>query len=160
MAKDEKGAFGEKKMDKNASKMKFSRHRSGSVSIVDMVSAGITMKEELEHIAAGTATEDDLRGAYTTSAHQMTHEELARSFGTDLEKGLNQDTVDSLLLRHGPNALSEAVGTPWWIHWLLCVFGGFFNVLLWVGSLLSIGAYIADPKKEGTNLYIGIVLAA
>eukprot|EP00494_Astrolonche_serrata_P025976 UN26237 len=43
----------------------------------------------------------------------------------------------------------------------MSIFGGFFNALLWVGSVLCFIAYSVDPNtpKDITNLYLGIVLA-
>eukprot|EP01083_Nonionella_stella_P150092 477607_1 len=104
-------------------------------------------------------SEEDLEAAYETDAHRLSLKELCIKFGTDLDDGLSADQFEKNLEKYGINQLTPKETEPAWLKWIKSVFTGFFNILLWVGSLLSIGAYIADVSKDNTNLYIGIVLA-
>ena len=47
----------------------------------------------------------------------------------------------------GPNELTPPKEDPEWYKLLKCVFGGFFNQLLWAGGILCFIAYGVDPSK-------------
>uniref|UniRef100_A0A6A7G5Y4 Sodium/potassium-transporting ATPase subunit alpha n=2 Tax=Hirondellea gigas TaxID=1518452 RepID=A0A6A7G5Y4_9CRUS len=103
--------------------------------------------------------EDDLEAAYKTEAYKWSFQELCEEFDTDLEKGLMDEQVRKKREVFGENKLTPKPTKPWWYKWAKSVFTGFFNILLWVGSILSLAAYGVRPEEK-TNLYIGVVLAA
>jgi len=53
---------------------------------------------------------------------------------------------------HGENRLTPKASSPWYLKWFFSVFGGFFNILLWVGSVLSLIAFGIDEDKDLTNV--------
>jgi sodium/potassium-transporting ATPase subunit alpha len=74
--------------------------------------------------------------------------------------GLTEEAASHKLRTLGPNALTEKKGLPWYLKFLLCL-TGLFNYLLWAGSILCFIAYgIQEDKRDASNLYLGIVLAA
>jgi len=83
---------------------------------------------------------------------------VAEEFGTHLENGLTDAQVSAAREIYGPNELTPSYEHPWWLKLLLSIFGGFFNMLLWAGSVLCFIAYIVVPE-DPANLYLGIVLA-
>jgi len=98
------------------------------------------------------------KGAYDTKVHVTDSKSLASEFKTDMEKGLRSEQVDRLLKIHGYNELTPPKTLHWFLKLLLSIFGGFFNQLLWGGSLLCFIAYGVDSEQVG-NLYLGVVLA-
>ena len=118
-----------------------------------------------QEVASGKKTQkqadDELRKAYTTLAHTYDRAKLAKEYKTDLEKGLTREQAAQLLTEYGKNELTPPEKEPWWLTLLKSIFGGFFNVLLWVGSILCFIAYAVDPNdpKDSVNLYLGIVLS-
>lgn len=105
--------------------------------------------------------DDELAKAYMTTTHEMNKEELAKHFGVSLEQGLTDKQVQEKVDKYGLNELTPPYKEPWWLRLLKSIFGGFFNILLWVGSLLCFIAWGADPSdpKDPVNLYLGVVLA-
>lgn len=61
-------------------------------------------------------------------------------------KGHTGQEATELLAKNGPNALSPPQTTPEWIKLLKNMTNG-FGLLLWVGSLLSLTAYIVDLQS-------------
>lgn len=100
----------------------------------------------------------DLRRGYQTRGHQLTHDELAAGYSTSLTQGLTSSQYQKTLAEVGPNELVPPAATPKWMLWLQSVFTGFFNLLLWAGSILCFIAYGLDGS-DATNLYLGVVLA-
>eukprot|EP00485_Elphidium_margaritaceum_P001594 CAMPEP_0202689942 /NCGR_PEP_ID=MMETSP1385-20130828/5107_1 /ASSEMBLY_ACC=CAM_ASM_000861 /TAXON_ID=933848 /ORGANISM="Elphidium margaritaceum" /LENGTH=801 /DNA_ID=CAMNT_0049345161 /DNA_START=115 /DNA_END=2516 /DNA_ORIENTATION=+ len=103
----------------------------------------------------------ELKKAYHTLAQTYDKPTLEKEYETSLENGLTRSKAEELLREVGPNELTPPKHKPWYVRLLLSIFGGFFNVLLWVGSVLCFIAYGIDQSeiKDQTNLYLGIVLA-
>jgi len=103
----------------------------------------------------------ELKKAYTTLAHTYDRVKLAEEYQTSMEKGLTTDKAAEFLIKYGPNELTPPKHDPWWLRLLKSVFGGFFNILLWLGSILCFIAYGIDNSDvpDQTNLYLGVVLA-
>jgi len=104
---------------------------------------------------------DQSGGQYETSIHTMELEEIYEKHNVDPEKGLSSSQVTDLQAKHGPNCLTPPPSLPWYIKLALAIFGGFFNQLLWAGSILCFIAYAVDPneEKDMVNLYLGVVLS-
>merc|ERR1719204_906748 len=98
---------------------------------------------------------------YTTDIHLMDNETICNTYKTNLQKGLSSAQVEDLMRQYGPNELTPPPTLPWYIKLLLSIFGGFFNQLLWVGSILCFVAYGIAPadERDPTYMYLGIVLA-
>merc|ERR1719361_1204960 len=110
--------------------------------------------------------EDQDKSNYTTDIHLMDNDTICKTYNTKFSKeqdqyGLTRAQVDDLTAQFGPNEFTPPPTLPWYIKLLLSIFGGFFNQLLWVGSLLCFVAYgVARPEeRDVTYLYLGIVLA-
>jgi len=88
--------------------------------------------------------------------HRIGLEELFQKLEVNPEKGLSDAEAHERNLKYGDNALSGKAKTPWYIL-LLHEMTTFFAMLLWVGGILSILAYILD-REDPSNLYLGIVL--
>jgi len=103
----------------------------------------------------------ELKRAYHTLAQTYDKPTLEKEYGTSIEQGLTVARAQQLLQEIGPNELTPPKHVPWWLRLLKSIFGGFFNVLLWLGSILCFIAYGIDPSdvKDPTNLYLGVVLA-
>jgi len=97
-----------------------------------------------------------------TVGHALERHELGDHYKTDLEVGLTDEQAKERSIVDGVeklNRLTPPPQRPWWLKLLLSIFGGFFNVLLWFGSVLCFIAYAAANTPDETNLYLGIVLA-
>jgi len=116
-------------------------------------------------VAAGKISkaegDKELSKGWYTMAHTLKLADLEKEFNSDREKGLTAKEADRLLKELGPNELTPPKHDPWWLRLLKSIFGGFFNVLLWFGSVLCFIAYGIDDSdiKDPTNLYLGVVLA-
>eukprot|EP01084_Bolivina_argentea_P082631 149594_1 len=86
----------------------------------------------------------ELKKAYHTVAHTFDKETLEKEYKTSLENGLTQKQAEGLLITVGPNELTPPKHDPWWLRLLKSIFGGFFNILLWLGSVLCFAAYGMD----------------
>ncbi|MES1907262.1 MAG: hypothetical protein MHM6MM_000419 [Cercozoa sp. M6MM] len=130
-----------------------------------IVAASLEMKNQMEldqrkpEKSKSADAEESKTRAYDTNAHRMTLDELAEEYQCNLTDGLDEKKVEEVRAIWGENRLTPKAGKNAFIKWAEQVFGGFFNVLLWVGSVISIVAYIIDENKDKSNLYIGIVLA-
>uniref|UniRef100_A0AC34F6A5 Sodium/potassium-transporting ATPase subunit alpha n=1 Tax=Panagrolaimus sp. ES5 TaxID=591445 RepID=A0AC34F6A5_9BILA len=104
---------------------------------------------------------DELKKEVKMDEHKISIEELMKRYETDINKGLTTCQAEIKLNRDGPNMLTPPKTTPKWIKFCKNLFGG-FSMLLWIGAVLCIIAYIVDvtqmhdPSKD--NLYLGIVL--
>jgi len=105
--------------------------------------------------------EKEDKSNYDTDIHIKDTAQILSEFETSLENGLSTDQVNKLRTQYGYNELTPPPSLPWYIKLLLSIFGGFFNQLLWVGSILCFVAYIvaAPEEKDISYLYLGIVLA-
>eukprot|EP01083_Nonionella_stella_P071164 191000_1 len=76
-------------------------------------------------------------------------------------EGLTSEKYALKLEQWGPNQLTPAKKESACLKLLKCVFGGFFNILMWVGSVLSFIAYAVEPDPAEQNQYLslGVVLA-
>jgi len=104
--------------------------------------------------------ESELKKAYTTMAHTYDKNRLEKEYSTSMEEGLSVSQAEENLAKYGLNELTPPKHDPWWLRLLKSIFGGFFNILLWFGSVLCFIAYGIDTNevKDPTNLYLGVVL--
>lgn len=101
-------------------------------------------------------TKDELKQEIDMDEHVVSLEELLDRLHTSVENGLSATQAEENLLRDGPNALTPAKVTPWWVKFGLQLFGGFAG-LLWVGAILCFVGYGLDQSTQ-ENLYLGVVL--
>jgi len=105
----------------------------------------------------------ELQKAYSTLAQTYDRNALQKEYETSLKDGLTTEKATKLLQQYGPNELTPPKHDPWWVRLLKSIFGGIFNVLLWVGAILCFIAYIMETYNteipDETNLYLGIVLS-
>lgn len=88
--------------------------------------------------------------------HKIPLDELCRRHNTNIEmvrtlvafssyfavsKGMTPHMAAEVLKRDGPNAITPPKVTPEWLRFAQNMFG-WFNVLLWMGSILCLAAYI------------------
>jgi len=100
----------------------------------------------------------ELKREVDMDQHIITVEELCERLGTDPVRGHSSARAAELREQNGPNALTPAKKTPWFVILAGHMFGG-FSALLWVGAILSfIGYAINSDAPE--NLYLGIVLVS
>jgi len=142
-----------------------------SSSNVVMAAAELTFKQQQaadrieREVKSGKKTkaeaQAELRKAYSTVAHTLDKVQLAKEFDTDLDSGLTDSKVAKKREEFGLNQLTPPYHDPWWWKLIKSVFGGFFNQLLWAGSILCFIAFGVDPSEipDPANLYLGIVLA-
>merc|ERR1719320_2013036 len=99
---------------------------------------------------------------YTRRTKQMTTKSLWRIFykryHTSGTNGLTQHAYAEAMEKWGPNTLTPRAKTPTWIKIAKAIFGGFFNILLWTGAVLSLIGYAIKPS-DTSNLAIGVTLA-
>ena len=91
---------------------------------------------------------------------QQLEKEYAAMYGGPaniIQDGLSSAQAAAGQAKHGPNALTPPKQTPEWIKCLETQ-KGFFNLLLWAGSILCFISYAIDNSAPD-NLYLGIVLA-
>uniref|UniRef100_A0A6G1SCH9 Na(+)/K(+)-exchanging ATPase n=1 Tax=Aceria tosichella TaxID=561515 RepID=A0A6G1SCH9_9ACAR len=104
---------------------------------------------------------EEFKKEVTFNYHKIPLAQLLDQFQTDPVNGLTQEQAHEILLRDGPNQLSEVQGHSKWVKFCKNIFGGFAS-LLWVGALLCFSAYsIRVSTSESVspdNLYLGIVL--
>eukprot|EP00834_Sanchytrium_tribonematis_P004790 NODE_255_length_11697_cov_0.569495.p1 type:complete len:752 gc:universal NODE_255_length_11697_cov_0.569495:8660-10915(+) len=96
------------------------------------------------------------------NVHKMAPDEVASSFGTTLDKGLEKPRLDKLKKRGKLNQISPP-DTNYIKKGFGYVFGG-FNALMWVAMLLSILSYEPLGSLQGGtpaifNLGVGVLLA-
>ena len=88
--------------------------------------------------------------------HKLTVEEVCKRFRTDPIRGLSMARANEILCRDGSNALTIPRKTPEWIKLLGHLFYG-FAILLWVGAILCIVAYVIqstaaeDASKDNVS---------
>ena len=94
--------------------------------------------------------------------HQIKIEELFDRYQVNALNGLSSDQVRERRLQYGENCLTPPKSIPEWIKFCKQLFGG-FSLLLWLGAVLCLVAYIItysthqDANKE--NLYLTFILA-
>ena len=109
--------------------------------------AEIVKKKEKEGKLSKKEAKEQLKAAYKTLAHTYDKNTLANNYNTDLKTGLTNEGYQQALEEYGENKLTPPKEIPWYVRLLLAIFGGFFNVLLWLGSILCFIAYAADPTR-------------
>ena len=127
-----------------AEELKFKTGEKKKVIKSQLESGKISKKE------AGKQLEE----AYKTMAHTYTLDELAQHYETSLDKGLTVDQAKDNLVKYGYNELTPPKQDPWWLRLLKSIFGGFFNVLLWFGSILCFIAYAISPAETRDVSYV------
>uniref|UniRef100_A0A914P1Z9 Na(+)/K(+)-exchanging ATPase n=1 Tax=Panagrolaimus davidi TaxID=227884 RepID=A0A914P1Z9_9BILA len=96
---------------------------------------------------------DELKKEVKMDEHQISIEELMKRYGSDIHKGLKTNEAEKKLALDGPNQLSPPKTTPKWLKFCKNLFGG-FSLLLWIGAILCIVAYVVDlftkhdPSKD------------
>ncbi|XP_023312013.1 LOW QUALITY PROTEIN: sodium/potassium-transporting ATPase subunit alpha-4-like [Anoplophora glabripennis] len=95
--------------------------------------------------------------------HLLSIEEISIRYGTDIDTGLDKEIADQLLELHGPNCLVAPPSKSKLLALIGYIFGG-FNVLLWIGAILTFIGYGLSCSQEGLEkasvdpLYLGGVL--
>jgi magnesium-transporting ATPase (P-type) len=109
----------------------------------------------------GKGEENQDKSNYTTDIHLMDNATICSTYKTDLANGLTNALFEELQKQYGPNELTPPPTLAWYLKLLLSIFGGFFNQLLWAGSILCFVAYgVARPdERDPTYMYLGVVLA-
>jgi magnesium-transporting ATPase (P-type) len=136
-----------------------------SSSTVIAMQTGMKFKQKEGQRRAKKKGKDDKKkesgSNYTTNVQFKDNDELCKEYQTSLEDGLTVKKAAELLEQFGPNELTPPPSLPWYVKLLQAIFGGFFNQLLWGGSILCFVAYAIDPAevKDKSYLYLGIVLA-
>lgn len=84
---------------------------------------------------------------------------LQTIYNTDIKDGLTTAQAQAKLKLNGFNQLTEKKGLPWWLMFLKEL-TGFFQCLLWAGSILSlIGFAIQTDRSDKSNVYLAVVIA-
>ena len=102
--------------------------------------------------------------AYDQAAFQKMdaeHKKVLQDYGNLLQheylsRGLTNEEIDKRREIDGPNKLPEKKKT----HWTVLIFEeltSIFSLLLWVGGILALIAYLLTPE-DTSNLYLAIVL--
>ncbi|KAI2800570.1 Sodium/potassium-transporting ATPase subunit alpha-1 [Blomia tropicalis] len=91
-----------------------------------------------------------------TDNHLITWPELCKRFKTNIEIGLNDTQIMKRQKKYGLNRLTPPLVVPQWIKLCSHTFEG-FAMLLWIGALLCITAFLIE-RNNLENLYLGIIL--
>lgn len=104
---------------------------------------------------------DDFKKEVSFNFHKIPLAQLYEQFQTDPMNGLTHEQANEILLRDGPNHLTEVKSTLKWVKFCKNLFGG-FATLLWVGAFLCFFAYSLQLSTTESvskdNLYLGLVL--
>lgn len=79
--------------------------------------------------------------------HMMKIEDVAKMYGSDLNKGLTKEQVDAVIAKKGLNQLTPPPQTPEIVKFLRQMTGG-FSLLLWLGALLCFITYAIRPDNK------------
>lgn len=82
-----------------------------------------------------------------------TAEEITKNY---LKNGLTNKEAEDRLKRDGPNKLPDKPPPNWVLHFLHEI-TNVFALLLWIGGILAIIAYVIHPE-DASNLYLALVL--
>lgn len=69
----------------------------------------------------------------------------------DMLQGLTQQVAQEILARDGPNKLTATKGVSEWSKFSKQVFGG-FQLLLWAGAALCLGAFAMQFSSPGASI--------
>jgi magnesium-transporting ATPase (P-type) len=121
--------------------------------------------KKIENLKKRRQSKSDIEGLkkeIQVDEHKITIEELCDRYGTNITTGLSDEKAKQLLEKNGPNALTPPKQTPEIIKFLKQMSSG-FAILLWVGSTLSIAAFVVQYTQDSSapydNLWLGVALA-
>ncbi|XP_045496074.1 sodium/potassium-transporting ATPase subunit alpha-like isoform X2 [Colias croceus] len=104
-----------------------------------------------------------LKKEIQTDAHLIPLHELYSSLDTNPAVGLTSERAKELLEYYGPNTLTPASQYGWTRMLLKSLCTG-FSILIWLGAILCLTAYLIEvftkPHPSTDNLYLGCVLIA
>ncbi|ODN05419.1 Sodium/potassium-transporting ATPase subunit alpha [Orchesella cincta] len=93
--------------------------------------------------------------------HEVDIGTLYNRYGSHPDSGLSEDQVRRNREKYGINQLTPPKKEPTWLKFIKTLVGG-FQLLLWVGGILSLIAYVTQYIQTGDpppdNLYLGVVL--
>ncbi|KAJ2944392.1 hypothetical protein O0L34_g18402 [Tuta absoluta] len=102
-----------------------------------------------------------LKQEIQTDLHIIPLKDLYQMLETDPEKGLTSTKAMMMLQFYGHNTLTPASQNSWWKLLLKSLFTG-FSILIWLGALLCLVAYLIEAATKTNaskdNLYLGCVL--
>ncbi|KAI5645379.1 e1-E2 ATPase domain-containing protein [Phthorimaea operculella] len=102
-----------------------------------------------------------LKQEIQTDMHIIPLKDLYQMLETDPERGLSSTKAAYLLHFYGHNTLTPASQNSWWKLLLKSLFTG-FSILIWLGALLCLVAYMIEAATKVNasrdNLYLGCVL--
>jgi sodium/potassium-transporting ATPase subunit alpha/H+/K+-exchanging ATPase len=118
----------------------------------------VSYKVNAESAGSESKLDKSARSFKRNAWHLQPVEDVARSLGTDKNKGLTHTQYNSLLKTHGANSLSPPP-TNWFKKLLNYLFGG-FGLLLMIGGILCCIAWkpLGNPNPTVANLVLGVVL--
>lgn len=88
--------------------------------------------------------------------HKISMEALQKKYSTNTHKGITNEHAAEVLLRDGPNKLTEKKKVSMWVKLFHELTNG-FALMLWVGGILCFVAYGLTPD-DPSNLYLAIVI--
>lgn len=104
---------------------------------------------------------DEFKKECSFNCHEIPLSQLLDQLQTDPVNGLTQEQAQEILLRDGPNQLTEVADISKWVKFCKNIFGGFAS-LLWVGAFLCFFVYSIQlsttEAASPDNLYLGMVL--
>jgi sodium/potassium-transporting ATPase subunit alpha len=119
-------------------------------------------KESLKKRRQSKSEIEGLKKEIQVDEHKLTIEELCERYETNITTGLSDAKAKQLLETNGPNALTPPKQTPEIIKFLKQMSSG-FAILLWVGSILCIAAFIVQYSQDSStpydNVWLGVALA-
>jgi sodium/potassium-transporting ATPase subunit alpha/H+/K+-exchanging ATPase len=118
----------------------------------------VSYKVDAESIVSESKLDKSARSFKQSTWHLQPVDDVARSLGTDKDKGLTHAQYHSLFKLHGANSLSDPP-TNWFKKLMQYLFGG-FGLLLMVGGILCCIAWkpLGNPNPTVANLVLGVVL--
>lgn len=93
--------------------------------------------------------------------HEVDIATLYNRYGSHQTVGLTTDQVKRNREKYGVNQLTPPKMEPLWLKFIKTLFGG-FQLLLWVGGILSFAAYMAlaltqsDPAPDNVKKHIKV----
>ncbi|XP_026738175.1 sodium/potassium-transporting ATPase subunit alpha-like isoform X2 [Trichoplusia ni] len=104
-----------------------------------------------------------LKKEIQTENHLISLNELYEQLQTDPKHGLSKERAQELLEYYGPNTLTPPTENGWFKVLFKSLCTG-FSILIWLGALLCLVAYVIESSTRANptadNLYLGCVLIA
>ncbi|KAJ8923101.1 hypothetical protein NQ315_001654 [Exocentrus adspersus] len=145
--------------------MRRGSHRSDTsvVTILTRSSSGVSYKRPVTKIRSQKEIQE-YKKDIAFDDHLISIDELVKRYGTDVDTGLEEQVASDLLELNGPNLLVAPPTTSKYIILMGYLFGG-FNVLLWMGAILTLIGFGISFTQEGSAaniepLYFGCILVA